>query len=171
MCIEQTNAASLCNDFTCDKKQGNENCTKQKKEQDQREILSYFLHQNNLMWNRLQTVGVIQIGILGAGYKLRTIPPLAYITLCFGAILTFLVLLLFNRDNFYRERFRKELCPPLCWKAKKHKYALNGKWIARIMFGILIIADVALIMAISRGWISTPTTLTLLYDYVSSTDQ
>ncbi len=36
------------------------------------EKLSCILHQDNLLWGRLQTIGVIQIGALSATYGLRT---------------------------------------------------------------------------------------------------
>lgn len=55
------------------------------------DLFSFYLHQDNLMWNRLQTMGVVQISALGSAYGVRSTSLLSLCILVLGFILTVLV--------------------------------------------------------------------------------
>lgn len=65
-------------------------------------LFSYFLHQDNLMWNRLQTIGVIQIGALGSAYGLASTQWLSLSILVLATILTLVIFFLLKRDELIR---------------------------------------------------------------------
>ncbi|KPK95563.1 hypothetical protein AMJ80_04855 [bacterium SM23_31] len=73
------------------------------------EILSFVLHQDNLMWNRLQTMGVVQIGALGAAYGLRPICWLSISVLVLAFVLTILFFFLIKRDELMRTKIENQL--------------------------------------------------------------
>ena len=74
-------------------------------------LISLYEHQNTLMWSRLQTVGVIQGGVLAAAYKaqLDHCSVLAAFILLLGAVLTILIWITMERDEVYRDAARSKI--------------------------------------------------------------
>ena len=112
------------------------------------ELFSFFLHQDNLMWNRLQTLGVVQIGALSSAYGLRTTRWLSLCTLVLGFFLTLLIFFLLKRDELIRMKIEKqhdqlEYSVPRVWYAP-----IKGREATWIIVGGLLAADVILGVAV-----------------------
>jgi hypothetical protein len=113
--------------------------------------LSYFLHQDNLMWNRLQTIGVIQIAVWSSAYAVRSNVWFSICILGFGLALTLIICLLMQRDDDYRRDIEKRLGtlnidPPKRWCS-----FLRGESAAFIIYGMILAAYIALGILILRG--------------------
>ena len=115
--------------------------------------MAFFLHQDNLMWNRLQTMGVIQIGTLSAAYGLKSNRVFSACILALGVILTLCVFFLLKRDEVVRMRLEEQL-DSLDYNVDRKWYApLKGREIAWILLAAIILSDFMLIVAIIFQWI------------------
>ena len=113
------------------------------------DTMSFILHQDNLMWNRLQTIGVIQIGALSAAYGVRNVTWLSLCILALGIILTILIFFLLKRDELQRMKIEKEFKKLDYHRVDRKWYApLTGKEIAWILILTLLISDLVLGIAI-----------------------
>lgn len=72
-----------------------------------RALISYYCHQNQLMWNRVHTFVIVQLAVIGGSYSIRNDTNLWLILLLLsGALITFLLLILFDRDCHIRDANR-----------------------------------------------------------------
>lgn len=117
------------------------------------EKLSFIMHQDNLMWSRLQTIAVIQIGALSAAYGLRKTEWLSLAILGFGLVLTPLTFFLLKRDELCRMKIEEQL-PQLDWGVDRTWFApLKGREATWIITGALIVADFFMCVIIVLGWV------------------
>jgi len=115
------------------------------------ELFSFFIHQDDLMWNRLQTIGVIQIGALGSAFGLASTRWFSLSILVLGILLTLVTFFLLKRDELMRMKIEGQLkqfdySVPRVWYAP-----LKGReatWIITIsllaadtMLGVAVILD------------------------------
>ncbi len=108
------------------------------------ELLLFFLHQDNLMWSRLQTMGVIQIGAISSAYALRSTRWLSLSILFFGIVLTLLLFFLMKRDELMRTRIEEQL-GALDYRVFRKWYApIKGSEAAWIIIISLLAVDVIL---------------------------
>ena len=98
------------------------------------------MHQNQLIWNRLQTVGVIELATLSGAYTFIKHDSVYSAIIIIG---TFLVLLVFNlsiRDTQYREQINRKIKDDFSLNLKRSWYApLKGTCIM-VLFYLTIIA-------------------------------
>lgn len=66
-------------------------------------LMSYRLHQDALMWSRLQLLVGIQGGVLSGAYLLKELPFLGAVLLILGVVLTAVLLATMLRDQAYRD--------------------------------------------------------------------
>ena len=119
----------------------------------QSSLMSFFLHQDNLMWSRLQTIGVIQISVLSSSYALKSNCLISFFILLFGIILSVCVFFLFKRDEVIRMKIEKQI-NILEYHVDRLWYApLKGREIIWIILISLITADVILGCGIYFSWI------------------
>jgi hypothetical protein len=117
------------------------------------EIVSYAIHQDNLMWSRLQTLGIVQVAALSGAYALRADTGLALSVLALGVVFTMLLLFLLKRDQLMRDKLEEQV-PDLdygvhrCWCAP-----LKGREVASLLFAGLFIVDIVLGVAIYYDWL------------------
>ena len=115
--------------------------------------MAFFLHQDNLMWNRLQTMGVIQIGTLSAAYGLKSNQVFSICILALGVLLTLCVFFLLKRDEVVRMRLEEQL-DGLDYAVDRKWYApLKGREIAWILLVAIILSDFMLGVAVIIKWI------------------
>jgi len=118
--------------------------------------LSYYLHQDSLQWGRLQTLGITQLGVLGAAYAIRGHKPVSLGLIALGAILSLLVFFLFMRDQEYRFAVRKKVRDLEEFEQSVPRTVLaplTGRIIAWILFASLFAADLCLALLILFGYI------------------
>jgi hypothetical protein len=65
-------------------------------------LTDLWMHQNSLMWDRLNTLGVLQVGFLGGVYAVSTEKWAAPLVLWAMAALVFLTLTLWHRSDIDR---------------------------------------------------------------------
>lgn len=117
---------------------------KKDKRQNNSEKTSYFLHQDNLYWNRLQTLGVIQIAVLSGAYALKNDKIFAGLILILGVVLSLLTFFLLKRDELIRNELEKDL-GGFKYEAKRRWFApLKGREITWLLIVILLFADIVL---------------------------
>jgi len=127
-------------------------------------VLSYYAHQNQLLWSRLQTAAAIQAASIGGAYALRI--ELCYasvVVLVLGAFLTVLLWLVMRRDRQLRdmnEELLKELAarlsscrhgtdlPPFALKEERQGASLRGRIFVRCVVVSMLVADAALAVII-----------------------
>lgn len=115
---------------------------------------SLFLHQDNLLWNRLQTIGVIQIGTLSAAYTLRSSSRcLSLCVLSFGILLTLLIFFLLKRDELIRRDIESRF-GNIFYNVPKKWYALPGSKATWVLIIILLIADILFALEIAFKFLS-----------------
>jgi hypothetical protein len=68
-----------------------------------RALMAYYIHQNQLMWSRVQILIAIQAGVLGGAYTLRKLVVIDVVMLVFGALLTVFLLFMMRRDEQIRD--------------------------------------------------------------------
>jgi hypothetical protein len=110
--------------------------------------VAIYLHQDNLMWNLLQTIGIVQIASLSAAYAARPKVWLSIIILTLGFFLMTLVFFIFKRTELQRDKVMGESRPNLS-VARMWYAPLRGSEIAAILVGLLSITDIAMGIALS----------------------
>lgn len=105
---------------------------------------SFFLHQDNMQWSRLQTLGTVQVAALGGAYLVREDRLVAIAAILIGFVLSVLVFLLFKRDEQYRLKVEEKLEALNITVPRKWYAPLTGREIAWLVFGILFLADLCL---------------------------
>jgi len=107
------------------------------------DYLNLWIHQNQLVWNRLQTVGVIELATLSGGYSLIKYDSLYNAIMIIG---TFFVLLVFNlsiRDIKYREKINEKIKDDFSLDIKSSWYApLKGTSIMVLFYFIIIVINI-----------------------------
>ena len=107
------------------------------------DYLNLWIHQNQLVWNRLQTVGVIELATLSGGYSLIKYDSLYNAIMIIG---TFFVLLVFNlsiRDIKYREKINEKIKDDFSLDIKSSWYApLKGTSIMVLFYFIIIAINI-----------------------------
>ena len=110
----------------------------------QSELLLFFLHQDNLMWSRLQTMGVVQIGAISSAYALRSTRWLSLSILFLGTVLTLLIFFLMKRDELMRMRIEEQL-EALDYRVYRKWYApIKGREATWVFIIVLLSVDVIL---------------------------
>ena len=113
--------------------------------------MSFILHQDNLMWSRIQTMAVIQVAAVGAAYALRPTPSLSIGVLILALVLTFLVFGLLRRDELQRSKVHETL-EALNWSVPRSWYSpLRGGETTWVIFFLLVGVDVLLGILILSG--------------------
>lgn len=72
------------------------------------ELHSYFLHQDRLMWSRLQTLMTLQAITLACSLRLVSFRWAALLTILLGGVLSYFIAWLYLRDYEYRDAFAKK---------------------------------------------------------------
>jgi len=104
--------------------------------------MSFFLHQDNLFWSRLQTLGIIQISVLGSSFGLKSCKIISLLILILGIILSLLLFFLLKRDELIKDELSNEL--NLDYGVNRRWYApLKGREITWFLITILLAADFA----------------------------
>lgn len=114
-------------------------------------LTSYYIHQNQLGWSRLQTVFFIEAGILAGFFSKTTSGNISVMGMVLGALVIWFLHQLVERDWLIRDqnnRFLDEFHENLNIKLRitpVHKW-LRGKWIARYISYGCIVTDILLAM-------------------------
>jgi hypothetical protein len=117
------------------------------------EALSFILHQDNLMWSRLQTMQAVQLAGLAAAYALRCQASLSVAIVSLTALLTLLAFCLLRRDFVIQERILDRF-PQFEWSASRRVHApLKGREGAWAILALLLAADVYLGIAAGLKWL------------------
>lgn len=66
-------------------------------------LMNYYIHQNGLMWNRLQFLVAVQAAVLTGAYTMRSQAGLPVALLVLGFLLSLAVLLMMKRDEQIRD--------------------------------------------------------------------
>jgi hypothetical protein len=115
------------------------------------QAFTFVLHQDNLLWSRLQTMQAIQVASLAAGYSLAAQKTLALGVVLLGSFLTVLLFGLLKRDELIRDQVMKDYLI-LDWSAKPRWFApLRGGTTAWVLLGVLLFADGLLATEVARG--------------------
>lgn len=129
----------------------------QKNEITSSSIVSLIIHQDSLLWSRLQTMGVIQIGTISAAFGAKLNVPFSICILVFGLILTLCIFFLLQRDRLDRKKLEELLgkqTEELIYSTNRRWYVpFQGDEMAWTILILLFIADIALGVAIIRGWL------------------
>ena len=112
------------------------------------EMMAFFLHQDNIMWNQLQTIGVIQIASLGAAYSLKETFIFSILIIILGAILTILMFFFIKRSEISRINLENQINELNFSPKRKWSAPLKGREIAWIILSLLLSLDVIFIIAI-----------------------
>lgn len=119
--------------------------------------MSYFIHEDALMWSRLQVLAVVQLATLSAAYynlESGKSTALPIIILVIGAVMTSLVFCLVKRSEAYRDAIKEE------WLESKFRgfdvplkgaAGLRGGEVAWIIFILALIIDVVFALEIRTG--------------------
>jgi hypothetical protein len=127
---------------------------------------AFALHQDMLLWSRVQTLIAIQGGTLAGIYSLNTgASPNAYVSVLLaglGLIMTVLLLFIAERDQIARnEAFELTGYSPTLVDPVRY-LGIRGKGLVRLVFVILMTADIALLLLMLAGPCSLCFTLTLM---------
>ena len=115
--------------------------------------LSCILHQDGLMWSRIQTMQVVQLAGLAAAYAVHTKPWLSFLIVSITALITLLVFGLLRRDWLILIKFSHGF-PELDWSVPRKWYApLTGRETTWALLTILIAADALMGFAIANDWL------------------
>lgn len=113
--------------------------------------LSFLLHQDNLMWSRLQTMQAVQLAGLAGAYTVRSTVPAAIAILVVSALLTLLMFGLRRRDELILAEFQRSTLS-MTWRAPRKWYApLTGRETTWALLAILLTVDVFAGYTIMRG--------------------
>ena len=115
------------------------------------DVLSYCIHQDSLMWSRLQTIGVVQVGALSAAYALQCEKWLSLSIILLGIMLTLLVFFLLKRDELVRTANEKLLCGLNFTRPRRWYAPLKGREVAWIIVGVLLLSDAAFAYVVHIG--------------------
>ncbi|MBI1811645.1 MAG: hypothetical protein HY035_11565 [Nitrospirae bacterium] len=115
------------------------------KEQIYSSLIAFYLHQDRLMWSRVQTIVAVQGAVLGATYSLRKYDYFVWCgILALGVMLTVLIFFVMKRDQQVRDEIAEQignsfpLIPPPKWPA------LRGRFAIFLIVVILVGTDIAL---------------------------
>jgi len=115
--------------------------------------LSFILHQDNMMWSRIQTMEAVQLAGLAAAYAVRCQPALSIAIVSLAAVLTLLVFCLLRRDAMIQTELLAKF-PKLGWSApRKWDAPLKGREVTWIFLAILLTADIFIGVAAGLGWL------------------
>jgi hypothetical protein len=115
--------------------------------------LSFILHQDNLMWSRIQTIEAVQLAGLAASYTVRSQPLLAITTASLTALLTLLVFCLLRRDAMIQTELLVKF-PQFEWSApRKWDAPLKGREVTWLVLVILLTADILIGIDAELGWL------------------
>jgi len=107
------------------------------------DYLNLWIHQNNLAWSRLQTVGVIELATLGGAYSFIEYDSLYNAIIIIGI---FFVLLIFNlsiRDIKYREKVSEKIKDDFSLDIQSSWYApLKGTTIMVLFYLTIILINI-----------------------------
>ena len=135
-----------------EKKQGNQTnlIPADNVELSQDQALSFVLHQDNLMWSRIQTMQAVQLAGLGGCYALRDTVWLAISILFLGAMLTVLVFCILKRDQLIRDKLLP--ASKLDWRVPLTWYApITGTQVTWMILIVLLLADMVLGFSVVGG--------------------
>ena len=102
------------------------------------DIVAVCLHQNRLLWSRLQTMRLTQIATLGGSYAIKdNFRLVAILTVVFGAILTILIFRLLCIDRKISIK-NESLITGIEFR---HKGCFGGAVVGVLIFLLLLFAD------------------------------
>jgi len=111
--------------------------------------MSYFCHQDALMWHWFYIMAVVQTAALGAAYAARQDKYVCAGVLILGAVMTAVLFLVSKRSEAYRDAIGKKwlsgrtICVP-----RKLSAPLRGKEAALVIFILCIVADILLLVEV-----------------------
>ena len=121
------------------------------------EHLSYFLHQDKMMWSRLQMLIAVQAMANGGAFSLRQSFRGSLIVMFAGVVLSLCMLWLFVRDREYRAHHGKCIevvyAPDDVYLSTKGPLGLTGGVLFWLMLVVFVVADVVLMIAIAKQWL------------------
>ena len=85
----------------------------------QSDALAFILHQDKLMWGRVQTIALVQLAGLGAAYAVRDVRWLSVSALVLCAVLTFLIHGLLRVDEAQRRKIHAKYVRGLNWRTPR----------------------------------------------------
>jgi hypothetical protein len=118
--------------------------------------VSFILHQDKLMWSRIQTMQAIQLAGLASAYAIRSQPIFSIAIVTLTGVLTLLVFCLLRRDAMIQYKFVRTF-PELDWSAPRRWHApLKGREVAWVLLLLLLACDIFLGVAVWFRWLSMP---------------
>lgn len=109
--------------------------------------LARFLHQDQLMWGRLQTIMAIQTAAIALAWYNHDSPKLATTMMGFGIGISGCLCVLYGVDRILRNRHNTEL-------GNFHKdYRTLGMVMFWIIVALFSIADVLTLLGLRHGWL------------------
>lgn len=112
----------------------------------QEDAIKLWLEHSKLMWSRLQTIAVLEGGIIAGWYKIYEINNfnLGYPVLIIGSMLLLIIGLLIHRDSQYMHTF-EEAAGDAFSNRPKPLLGLPGRILALVIVGILLLSNISLI--------------------------
>jgi len=118
---------------------------------------AYFLHQDKVLWSRLQTLMTAQAAAFVVVLALRHDSVPAFVAFAIAIIVSLFIALLSLRDLDYREYHQKILAAHFkdgeIYLEKEPRLKLAGRALFWIIVGVFGAADVLLALAVGYGWI------------------
>jgi|GEM_PF-1623186 len=116
------------------------------------EALSFILHQDNLMWSRIQIMHAVQFAGLAAAYAVDDKAAVSIAILIVTATLTLLAFCLLRRDRIIQGELL-DLHPQFGWSSpRKWHTPLKGSEVAWAYVVLLLAADACLGFAVTGKW-------------------
>jgi len=116
-------------------------------------MMSFILHQDNLMWSRIQTIAFVQLAALSAAYSVRSQRWLATSLIGLGLFLTFLLFGLLRRDEMQRSKIHDQF-PALKWTVGRKWYSpLTGRETTWVFLVTLLITDLLMGLSVYKAWL------------------
>lgn len=112
-------------------------------------LLELWMHQNNLLWNRLQLIAIVQAGVLVGFWHLaheKNAPLQAIFLAALGWWLSVLTCCILERDIAYRERVRAVLKECLPESMRDSETGPRGHVYIKITAYTFALLDLALIV-------------------------
>ena len=117
-------------------------------------ISNMFLHQDRLLWGRLQTLAIIEGSSLTAAFAV--LGKLGASIVALGTVLIGMAFTLATRDTEVRDHLRKEYLDPVHDKLQIYlaplKVAPTGRSTLKWLCIILVLLNAVLAVALFSGW-------------------
>ena len=117
----------------------------------QKAMHDFSLHQDTLLWSRVQTLIAIQSGTLAGTYFLQSSNrPMAIVLMCLGIALTLLLFFIMLHDQIARDQASDDSGVPWTKWARRWYAPLSGGESMCLVYLLLVAADISLL-----AWVAT----------------